>query len=344
MRRTLVGAIALLLFVIAPMRAQESGSLRRAEAAYRDLSYDQTITHVRVALSERLSRGEQARAYELLGFAYGALDSARQSTEAFKQLLFLNPDRELDASRISPKITSLFALALGQVLVIRHLAVDSGPLVAGSGTLPIRFVLTRSARVRTRIVGPNGEALVDSSLGDGTMRLTWNGLLRDGRPAPTGEHRLIVEASSGRDSYAASLPLRVVAGFADTLPQLTSLPGYQLLPEVETPPRSWRPLGIALLATGATSGAIVALENRGLGAPARGGLAAIGVSTSVFGFLATMKSPAPMPALANIRYNALLREQLVRRNNDIAVENARRRRQVKLTIAPATGTAREASR
>jgi hypothetical protein len=328
--------VSLVLLLVAPLGAQESASLRRAESAYRDLSYDQTIAQVRVALSERLSRAEQARAYELLGFAYGALDSARQSTEAFKQLLFLNPDRELDASRISPKITSLFALALGQVLVIRHLAIDSGAFLAGSGGLPIRFVLTRSARVRARIVGPSGEALVDSSLGDGAMRLTWNGLLRDGRPAPTGEHRLVIEASSGRDSYAASLSLRVVAGSADTLAQLTSLPGYQLLPEMETPPRSWRPLGIALLAAGATSGAIVALENRGLGAPERGGLAAIGVSTSVIGFLATMKNPTPVPAAANIRYNALLREQLVRRNGDIAVDNARRRRQVKLTVREAS--------
>src|SRR5437867_658164 len=343
MSRALWGAVLLAVFAAAPVGSQPSGNatLRRAEAAYRDLSYGQTIADARRALAERLSRADQARAYELLGFAYAALDSARESTEAFKQLLFLNPDRELDPGRISPKITSLFALALGQVLVVRHLGIDSASFVAGSGALPIRFAVTRSARVRTRITGPGGEAVVDSTLGDGTLRLTWNGLLRDDRPAPSGDHRLVVEASSGRDSYATSITVRIHAGAADTLPHLTTLPGYEMLPETEVPPRSWRPLGVAFLATAATSGAMVALENSSLGTPPRAGLAAIGVGTSLVGLLATLKRPAPVPALANIRYNALLREQLVRRNAEIAAENTRRRRQVKLTVTPLPTAPRE---
>ena len=335
MIRPVCATLTLLLALAHSASAQGSAVLRRAEGAYRDLSYAQTIADARRALGERLSRAEQARAYELMGFAYAALDSARESTDAFKQLLFLNPDRELDPARISPKITSLFALALGQVLVVRHLSVDSASFLAGNGILPIRFALTRSARVRTRIVGPSGEAIVDSSLGDGTLRLVWNGLMRDGRPAVSGDHRIIVEASSGRDSYAASIAVRVRAGVADTAAHLTALPGYELLPETEVPPRSWRPLGVAFLATAAASGAMVALENSTLGSPRRGELAAIGVGTSVVGLLATLKRPAPAPVPANIRYNALLKEQLVRRNADIAADNVRRRRQVKLTVTPA---------
>jgi hypothetical protein len=187
--------------------------------------------------------------------------------------------------------------------------------------------------VHTRIVGPAGQVTLDSSLADGTLRLGWNGLLRDGRPAPTGEYRLVVEASAGRDRYAASLPLHVVAGAVDTIAHLTSLPGYETLSETVVPPRSWRPLGIALLATAATSGAMIALENPALGSPRRRTIATIGVSTSVVGLLATRKRPAPVPSVANIRYNALVREQLARRNAEIAAENARRRQQVLLTVA-----------
>ena len=40
------------------------------------------------------------------------------------------------------------------------------------------------------------------------------------------------------------------------------------------------------------------------------------------------------PARANILYNSLVREQLARRNAEIAAENAMRRRQVKLGIVP----------
>lgn len=317
-----------------PLPAQGNGSLARAEASYRDLAYSQAIAHARRALGERLSGADQARAWEVLGFAYAALDSARPSTEAFKQLLFLVPDRELDPARISPKITSLFALALGQILVVRHVGADSATFVAGRGTLPIRFTVTRSARVRARIVGALGDALVDSSLADGTTRVAWNGLLRDGTPAPSGEYRLIVEAAAGRDAYAASVPLRVTAGAVDTVPHLASLPGYEILPETEIPPRSWRPMGIALIASVATSGAMVALESADLGSMGRRELVTIGIGTAAVGLLATLERPAPVPAPANIRYNSLVREQLARRNMELAQENVRRRQQVQLTVSP----------
>ena len=333
-------ALALAATAAAPLGAQRSASLARAEASYRELAYGQAVTHAKRALGERLSGPDQVRAYELLGFAYAALDSARQSTEAFKQLLFLEPDRELDPARISPKITSLFALALGQVLVVRHVGADTASFVAGSGSLPVRYTVTRSARVRTRIVGPRGDALVDSSLADGSLRLSWNGLLRNGTPAPSGDYRLVVEASSGREVFASSVPLRVTAGAVDTVEHLTSLPGYEVLPETEIPPRSWRPLGIALIATAATSGAIVALESADLASVGRRELVTVGIGTSVVGLLATLKRPAPVPAPANIRYNALVREQLARRNAELAQENARRRRQVQLTIVPVAETAK----
>jgi hypothetical protein len=50
------------------------------------------------------------------------------------------------------------------------------------------------------------------------------------------------------------------------------------------------------------------------------------------GLLASLKRPAPVPAPANIRYNALVREQLARRNAELATQNAARQRQVQLTI------------
>lgn len=337
MTRPALAALSLIALAAAPLHAQGSAALRRAETSYRNLAYAQAITEARVALGQKLARNDHVRAYELLGFAYASLDSVRQSTEAFKQLLFLSPDRDLDPARISPKITSLFALALGQVLVVRQLGVDGASFVAGQGSVPVRVTVTRHARVRTRIVGPAGQVTLDSSLADGTLRLGWNGLLRDGRPAPTGDYRLVVEASGGRDRYAASIPVRVVAGAVDTVAHLTALPGYSVLPETEIPPRSWRPLGIALLATAATSGAMIALENPSLGSPRRRAIATIGISTSVVGLLATRKRPAPVPSVANVRYNALVAEQLARRNAEIAADNARRRQQVQLTVAMRQG-------
>ena len=316
------------------LHAQTNATLRRATQAYNGLAYSHAITLARQAVGERLGSEDQARAYELLAFSYASLDSTRQATEAFKQSLLLNPDRALDAGRISPKITSAFALALAQVLVLRDLKVDTTEFVAGAGALPIRFTVTRTARLRTRLVGPGGEITVDSALGEGAVRLQWNGLLSNGQPPARGNYRLIVEASAGRDSYAASLPVRIDPGAVDTLPHLLRLPGYDLMPETVTPPRSWKPVGLALMATSVALGGSLALENSKLGGGGRREILTIGTGAALVGLLATVKRPAPVPARANILYNSLVREQLAKRNAEIAAENAMRRRQVKLAIVP----------
>jgi hypothetical protein len=322
------------LFLLCPIAAsaQESSTLRRANVAYRDLEYGDAIALCKQALRDRLRSADQERAYEILGFSFAALDSARQATDAFAQLVLLSPDRELDPARISPKITSLFALARAQVLVVRRFELDSARIVAGVQLVPISFTVTRAARIRARIIGGGREALLDSSRVEGTVRLQWNGVMADGLPPASGNYRLVVEASAGRDSYAASVPLRIDAGAVDTLAHLAALAGYDLLPESVVPPRSWRPFALASLAAGVVAGTSLALESGRLGGGGRRELLSVSVGTMTLGLLASLKRPAPIPAPANIRYNALVREQLSRRNAELAAQNAARRRQVQLTI------------
>jgi hypothetical protein len=190
-----------------------------------------------------------------------------------------------------------------------------------------------------RIAGAGGDVSVAAVQASDAEALRWNGLMANGRPAATGSYRVIVEAAAGRDSYAASFPLRVAAGAVDTLPHLTSLPGYAPMPESVVPPRSWRPFAIAAIATAAVAGGTLALQNGRLGSGGRRELAIGGSTALLAGILATAKRPAPIRPEANVRYNALLREQLARRNAEIAAENAARRGQVKLTVVPDRGTA-----
>lgn len=328
--------LAVVLVVLWPfaLAAQENPALRRASVAYRDLEYGQAIALCKQALRDRLRAADQERAYEILGFSFAALDSARQATDAFAQLVLLSPDRELDPARISPKITSLFALARAQVLVVRRIAVDSARIIAGSQFVPVTFAVTRAARIQARIVGGGREVVLDSSRAEGTVRLQWNGLMSNGLPPTSGSYRLVVEASAGRDSYAASVPLRIEAGAVDTLAHLTSLEGYDLLPETVLPPRTWKPLALAAMAAGVVAGTSIALESGRLGGGGRRELLSVSLGTVSIGLLASLKRPAPVPAPANIRYNALVREQLARRNAELATQNAMRRRQVQLTIKP----------
>src|SRR5713226_8816013 len=138
------GLLLVLVVVLAPAaRAQtpQNADLRQGLQAYDNLDFPRAILLARRALGERMVGSDQARAYELLGFAYSATDSQVKAVDAFKQTILLDPDRELDPRKISPKITSLFYSALGQVLVVRQLRVDSARFVGGQGTVPIRFTV-----------------------------------------------------------------------------------------------------------------------------------------------------------------------------------------------------------
>ena len=312
----------------------QNATLRQALQAYDNVDFARAIALARRALLERMSGPDQARAYELLGFAYSATDSQVKAVDAFKQTILLDPDRELDPRRISPKITSLFYSALGQVLVVRQLKVDSARFVGGQGSLPIRFTVTSPARVRTRAVSGAASLLVDSAVVTGTVNVRWPARLPNGDPVPAGDWLIVVDATAGQNSFSASQPVRIVHGTVDTLPHLTSLPGYQELPETEIAPQSWRPVGLAFLYTGGALVGTLGLESASLGSSSKRELGIVGGAALVTGFVMMLRKPAARPAQGNILYNKLLHEQIARRNQDIATENVTRRQQVQLTIAP----------
>ena len=134
------------LIVVSHALAQDNVTVQLAQQAYDELDFPRAITLAQQALQQQLSRDDQVAVHELLGLTYGALDSTRQAVEHFSQLIFLDPDREPDVNVVSPRITSLYASALGQVLVVRRLRVDSASFVAGQGGLAVQFQLSRPAR------------------------------------------------------------------------------------------------------------------------------------------------------------------------------------------------------
>ena len=342
-----------LLAVLAPAagRAQalQNATLRRAQQAYDNLEYRQALAFGQAALRERLAGAERARAYEVVAFSYAALDSILKAVDAFKQMVLIDPERQLDPNRVSPKAYSAFDVALRQVLLVRQLRIDSTRFVAGQGAVPIRFMVTQPARVVTRAIGVGGVGggggwgsaanfLVDSSAWNGQVNVSWSPRLPNGDPVPAGSYTVVVEARLGQNTFSASQQIRVTHGRVDTLPHLTSLPGYQYLPETEIPAQTWRPLGVAFLYTGGALIGTLGLESSSLGASSKRELGVVGAAALVTGFVMTLRRPAPRPAEGNILYNRLLTEQIARRNADIAKENVARRQQVQLTIGPSLKT------
>ena len=314
--------------------AIQNATLRRAIQAYDNLDFGQVVTVANQALRERLTSPERARAYELLGFAYSATSQPDQAINAFKEAILLDPDRELDPGRVSPRISGYFNAALGQVMVVRLLDADSTQFIAGQGFVPIRYTVTSRARVRTRAVSGPTSVLVDSTITVGQVNLRWTTRLPNGDPVPPGTYTIVVEATAGQNSFSTSRQVRVTHGAVDTLPHLTSLPGYTYLPETEVPPKSWRPLGLALVYTGVALAGTSALSSSDLGSPSLREAGTVGMGVVLAGFIMTLKKPAPQPARGNILYNQLLREQIARRNAEIAQENVRRRQQVAVSVVP----------
>jgi tetratricopeptide (TPR) repeat protein len=340
MTRRIAGlvAAALLTLPLAALQGQDNAAVRAAVEAYENLEFAAALAAAQQAVEERLSQRDLARAFEILAFSYAALDSTRQAVEAFRELIFLDPDREPNVERVSPRITSLYASALGQVLVVRALQVDSASFVGGNGAVPIQFQVSRPARVFTRVIGEGVDAVVDSQLVAGFGGFRWSGLQPSGDPLPAGDYTLLVTAREGASEFTSETGVRVRHGQVDTVLHITSLPGYSPLPETEVPPRDWRPVGVAFLYAGLSTGAAFALSNSDLGTSWRAPAIGVSLTALAAGVAMTLRRPDPRPVPANIRYNQLLAEQIAQRNADIARENAHRRRQTMLTI---TATARD---
>src|SRR5437870_9426017 len=213
--------VALLAGFVAPATALaqtvQNPTLRRAQQAYDNLEYRQVLTLAQAALRERLTGPERARAYELLGFTYGAMDSILKAVDAFKQVVLIDPERQLDPNRVSPKAYSAFDVALRQVLLVRQLRVDSTSFVGGQGAVPIRFTVTQPARVVTRAIGGGGGGggggaatfLGDAGAWAGQVSLSWRARLPNGDPVPAGTYTVVVEARLGQNTFSASQQIRV---------------------------------------------------------------------------------------------------------------------------------------
>ena len=320
----------------APLSAQRHPDVLRAQRAYDAFDLRQVIPAARSALIDpSLTMEDRRIALELLGFTYGALDSANLAQDSFRRLLIINPDFEPDAVRVSPRIYSLYSAALGQVLVVRNIQLDTTSFVGGEGAWNVGFEVTRPARVVLRAVGGGIDLIVDSlQTGTGAAVFTWD--LSGGGDSllPPNRYQIILQASEGNDQFSVSRVVEVSHSIVDTLLQYTEHPARDTLPSTDQPGRSWKPLGLATLYTALASGATLALENSALGSPARREIGGVALVAIVTGFVLSLRQPDPVLNPGNIAFNQMLREDLARLNADITVRNIQIRNQVRVTVTP----------
>jgi hypothetical protein len=207
MRRS-IWPLAAAALLGSPLAAQtiQNATLRRAQQAFDNLEYRQALSLAQASLRERLSGFERGRAYELLGFTYSGMDSILKAVDAFKQVVLIEPERDLDPNRTSPKALSAFQVALTQILVVRQLRVDSTEFIGGQGAVGMRYTVTQPSRVVTRITGGAlGSVRIDSTVANGQVNLRWPARLPNGDPVPPGNYTVV---SRRRSDRTASPPRR----------------------------------------------------------------------------------------------------------------------------------------
>ena len=335
-RLRFVLAAALLGAAIDPLAAQSREQVEAAIRAYEALDYPTAaeLADGALAVGGDLTAEERAVAYEVLGYSLGIMNEPDRAVQALSQMILIDPEREPDPQNLPPRLVDLWNQALGQVLVVRGMLVDSTSFVSGQGRVTLHWAVSRPSQTEVRVVGPGVNRIVHERLSNpGDIRWDWDALIDDD-PVPAGTYRLVVTAREGRNEYQRAVGFSVAHAPVDTLPLLTSLPGFEKLAETEVPPRDWRPLGMSTLLTGAVGGAALALNNDAFeGARLELGLGAL-VSLGA-GLILSLREPDPRPVPAAIRYNELVDRTLADRNREIADENVDRRRRVRLTIVEA---------
>src|SRR5258705_4573276 len=165
-------ALALVLPAAAAAQTIQTPALRPAQQAFENLDYRQALTIALTSLRERLTGFARARASELLGLTYSGMDSILKAVDAFKQVVLIEPERDLDPNRTSPKALSAFQVALTQILVVRQLRVDSVSFIGGQGAVGIRYTVTQPSRVVTPVTrGTLGALRIDSTVANGQVQI-----------------------------------------------------------------------------------------------------------------------------------------------------------------------------
>jgi hypothetical protein len=336
MRRLLTLAAILVVIVPGALAAQENETLTQAREAYDDLEFNRAADLAQRALRQGLTTAEAISAWEITAYSYANMGSDDRAVEAFRELIFLDPTREPNPEQIAPRIVNAYTTALSSVLVVRDVTIEERQFVAGEGRIRIEFDVSRGSRASVRIVGDGYNQTLDEFLVARRGVVDWDALGPDGQPVPAGSYEVVVEATELGNTDVRSQGFTVRQAPVDTVPHLLRLPGFDPLPEEVPPPRDWKPLGTAGLYAGLGTGIAFALSNTDLGDNWRGGALGISLVSLVTGFVMSIRQPDPVPVPGNIQYNALLREQVATRNQEITTENANRRRQVMLTITPTT--------
>jgi len=209
----ILGVLAFSSGVSAQQSADEQAARRldEAERQYRELDFEGTVATARAALTiSGVGDAVRLRAYEILGAAFVVLEREAEATEAFREMLAIDPYHRVHEATGSPKIEN-FVEAL-RTRLVPDAALDLQTRVQAE--VPERARAGEEIAVGARIDGPGAVERVQLRFRDETSS-TWASLTLDPSPdalrfegtlpPPDAEGRVVlyVEARDGRDRLVA---------------------------------------------------------------------------------------------------------------------------------------------
>ena len=155
MRVGAAAALCLALAGVSPAAAQST--IGQAEEAYMNVDFERTRELCQQALREGGHSPEQlARIYELIGVASAASGEEGASREAYKKMLAIQPDAQVDTN-LAPRLRSPFMEARGYWQTRSETMGAEAVLVRARGGLRVRITdplgMAEEVRVLTRVAG-----------------------------------------------------------------------------------------------------------------------------------------------------------------------------------------------
>lgn len=305
-----------------------SAFVSRGIGSYRALEFDSAAGWLRRALTPPLLDGlppdDQVQALAYLGATEHFRGHNDSAAAVFRRMLRLDPRARTDPLIFPPEVTSLFEEVRGDFPIVALASAPEAILDAEHPTYPVTLwpsIPHGVAVVVERADGRVVDTLYAGPIGD-SLLVAWNG--RDGAGARLddgGYWLTAISVAEGPRSCRVRLPVRLASRSMDTLPLPPPLSATSLLPERagngEGPSAFAR---AALLAAGAL--ALPAVANDA----APGNTRIMAGTLTVAGVVALIRFRPGAAIPENVAANATARARWQERHDQVAVENAARRR------------------
>lgn len=331
-----------------------AAALQEAHVLYERLEVERALLLLRQVVSPawtaEVSPAQRVEAYTYLGAALALAGRRDSAVAGFRTALELDPFTDLNPTLFTPSQLDAFAAARRAVFAIGVRPVASQRV--DPRTQRVFFIAatthatTLEVAVRRLGAPDHGDSVADTTAAraivyqgsvEGVRQFSWDGLLADGRLAPTGRYELTVDGTSEllarADTARVFFDLRqVTTGLEDTLPDLTDLlptsrPGQAGTGELVK--------GLAVAVAAVAIGG--RLGNHDLGNGLKSGATIVAGTATVTGLVSFLRARRHRTLPENVAQNE--RRLAERRDANAAIRdrNTQRLAATVIVVAPAAG-------